>query len=174
MANVFKTIEKESGPGGPQWMSDHPNPGNRYDYINREAQMLRVTSARRDSREFQQMQSYLRTLPKAPSMEEIAKNPSAGRTSGGNVPDSRPSGGNIPRPDSRTTAYAEGNLFRVSVPSNWRELGSSSSVTFAPEGAYGAMNGNSVFTHGVEMGVSRNESHDVQTATTELLQALRQ
>src|SRR3954467_12830212 len=151
MANVFRTIEKESGPGGPQWLSDHPNPGDRYDYINREAQMLRVTSARRDSREFQQMQWSLRTLPKAPSMEEIAKNPSAGRTSGGNVPDARPSAGNIPRPDSRTTAYAEGNLFRVSVPSNWRELGSSSSVTFAPEGAYGAMNGNSVFTHGVEM-----------------------
>src|SRR6478672_11464311 len=30
MANVFKTIEKESGPGGPQWMSDHPNSRNRY------------------------------------------------------------------------------------------------------------------------------------------------
>src|SRR5204862_7386091 len=40
MANLFKTIEKESGPGGPQWMSDHPNPGNRVDYINKEAQAL--------------------------------------------------------------------------------------------------------------------------------------
>src|SRR4051794_1316342 len=44
MANVFRTIEKESGAGGPQWMSDHPNPGNRYDYITKEAQLLRVTS----------------------------------------------------------------------------------------------------------------------------------
>ena len=41
----FKTIEKESGPGGPQWMSDHPNPGNRYDYITQEAKMLRVARA---------------------------------------------------------------------------------------------------------------------------------
>jgi len=31
MANVFRTIERESGPGGPQWLSDHPNPGNRFD-----------------------------------------------------------------------------------------------------------------------------------------------
>src|SRR5262245_17756337 len=33
MANMFKTIEKQSGSGGPQWLSDHPNPGNRYEYI---------------------------------------------------------------------------------------------------------------------------------------------
>jgi hypothetical protein len=30
MANMFKTIEREGGGGGPQWMSSHPNPGNRY------------------------------------------------------------------------------------------------------------------------------------------------
>src|SRR5262245_39888784 len=180
MANVFKTIEQESGPGGPQWMSDHPNPGNRYEYINKEAQMLRVSNAQRDSRDFQQAQGYLRSLPKAPSMEEVSKNPNAGRTtgttgtSGRNMPDARPSTGNIPRPDSRTTSYSEGNLFRVSVPSNWRELGSANTVTFAPEGAYGTVNGNSGFTHGVEMGMSRNENHDLQTATDELLQSLRQ
>src|SRR5215213_5751313 len=40
MANVFKTIQKESGPGAPQWMSSHPDPGNRYEYINKEAQLL--------------------------------------------------------------------------------------------------------------------------------------
>src|SRR5262249_53024949 len=73
MANVFRTIEKESGPGGPQWMSDHPNPGNRYEYINREAQLLRITDARHDSRDFQQVQAYLRALPRAPSMEELSR-----------------------------------------------------------------------------------------------------
>src|SRR6185503_13460246 len=30
MANMFKTIEREGGGGGPEWMSSHPNPGNRY------------------------------------------------------------------------------------------------------------------------------------------------
>src|SRR6185503_16289629 len=58
--------------------------------------------------------------------------------------------------------------------SNWQELPSNNSVTFAPQGAYGTVSGSSVFTHGVEMGLSRNESHDLQTATTELLQGLRQ
>jgi hypothetical protein len=60
------------------------------------------------------------------------------------------------------------------VPSNWRELPGNNSVTFAPEGAYGAVNQQSVFTHGIEAGVSRNETHDLQTATDELVQSLAQ
>jgi hypothetical protein len=176
MANVFRTIEKESGPGGPQWLSDHPNPGNRYEYITKEAQLLHVTSARHDTQQFQGVQAHLRTLPPAPSTEEVARNRSAGRPTGtsGNVPDSPPSSGNIPRPESRTTSYTEGNLFRVKVPSNWRELSGSNAVTFAPEGAYGTVRGNSVFTHGIEIGVARSETHDLQTATSELLESLRQ
>jgi hypothetical protein len=65
-------------------------------------------------------------------------------------------------------------MFRISVPSNWRELPGSNKVTFAPEGAYGDADGQSMFTHGVEVGTSRNESHDLQTATDELLASLAQ
>ena len=175
MANVFKTIEQESGPGGPQFLSDHPNPGNRYDYINKEAQLLRVPpNPRRVTAEFQSAQGHLRELPPAPSTEEWAKNKRPVGTSGGGATGAPPSTGAIPRPDTRYTTYNEGNLFRVSVPSNWQELASNNSVTFAPQGASGAVNGNSVFTHGVQIGLSRNESHDLQTATNELLQGLRQ
>jgi Zn-dependent protease with chaperone function len=177
MANVFKTIQQESGPGGPQWMSDHPDPGNRYEYINNEARALRVTAnARRVTPEFQSAQAYLRSLPPAPSSEEVARNKNAGRTTGtsGTASGAPPRTGNIARPDSRFTSYTEGNLFKVSVPSNWREFASNNNVTFAPDGASGTVSGNSVFTHGVEIGLSRNESHDLQTATNELLQSLRQ
>ena len=172
MANVFRTIEKESGPGAPQWMSSHPNPGNRYEYINQEASKLRVEGGTRDTREFQNAQAYLRTLSPAPSAEDVARNKNAGRrpTSG----DSRPVTGNVERPDSRYQTYEEGGLFRISVPANWREMGSNNTVTFAPDGAYGTANGQSVFTHGVEVGVARNESHDLTTATNELLEGLRQ
>jgi predicted Zn-dependent protease len=176
MANLFRTIEKESGPGGPQWMSDHPNPGNRVEYINNEARLLRVPdNPRRVTAEFQSAQAHLRSLSPAPSAEDVARNRNAGRTTDGvGTSGTRPGTGTIPRPDSRTTTYTEGNLFRVSVPANWRELASNNTVTFAPDGAYGSLNGSSVFTHGAELGVSRNEGHDLQTATTELLQALRQ
>ena len=105
MANVFRTIEKESGPGGPQWMSDHPNPGNRYEYINREAQLLRVSSnARRDTGDFQEVQAHLRSMSPAPTAEEVARNRNAGRTTGsGGTPACAPTGRNVPRPDSRFT-----------------------------------------------------------------------
>src|SRR5499427_7019779 len=74
MANMFRTIEKQGGPGGPQWLSDHPNPGNRVEYITREAQVLRVENPVRDTRAFQQVQAHLHQLPPAPTTEEATRN----------------------------------------------------------------------------------------------------
>ena len=172
MANVFRTIEQETGSGGPQWLSDHPNPGDRYAYLNQEAELLHVGRVAQNTQQFQQVQAHLRTLPPALTAEEVARNSKSGRPPAGS-PDAPPRKGNIPPPDSRMASYNEGNLFHVSVPTNWRELSNNNSVTFAPTGASGTVNGASVFTHGVELGVSRNESHDLHTATTELLQSLR-
>lgn len=173
MASMFNTIEKTSGSGGPQWLSDHPNPGNRAQYIAQEAKMLRIENPIRDTRRFEQVKSHLRSLPPAPTTEQATKNAGNRRSTGGGEPDTVPTG-RVQPPSSRMTPYDEGGLFRISVPENWRELQSESSVTFAPEGAYGQYNNNSVFTHGVEAGVARNESHDLQTATDELLQSLEQ
>jgi hypothetical protein len=171
MANMFKTIEKQGGPGGPQWLSDHPNPGNRIEYITREAQALRVTNPVRDTRAFQQVQAHLHQLPPAPTTEQATRN--ARRPTGTSGRETRLPGGAVEPPSSSFRTYNGGNLFRVSVPANWRELaGGTNTVTFAPEGAYGQSNGQSVFTHGVEFGVGRNETHDLQTATDELIDSL--
>jgi hypothetical protein len=62
----------------------------------------------------------------------------------------------------------------VSVPSNWRELQENDTVTFAPNGGYGTFNGQAVYTHGIQIGTTRNESHDLQTATDELINAFAQ
>jgi hypothetical protein len=169
MANMFKTIEQQGGAGGPQWLSDHPNPGDRSEYITREAALLRVENPVRDTREFAQVQAHLKGLPRAPTTEEATRN-AAGRTSSGG--DNHPPGGVVEPPSSRQSTYNEGNLFRVSVPSNWREIQGTSAVTFAPQGAYGTIDGQSVFTHGVEIGVARNETHDLRTATDELIESL--
>ena len=175
MANMFKTIEQQGGSGGPQWLSDHPNPGDRYNYILKEAQSLRVEGGARDTRAFQTVQARLRDMPAAPTTEEATKNAGnrAPSTGGG-----RDSGtvvtGNVARPSTRYQTYSEGNVFRVSVPSNWRELPGNNSVTFAPEGGYGTLNQQSLFTHGVEAGVARNETHELQRATDELVQSLAQ
>jgi len=168
MANVFRTIEEQGGSGGPQWLSDHPNPGNRVEYITQEAEHLRVLNPVRDTRAFDDVQAHLRRLPRAPTTEEAVKTRSGGRsTSGRDVP--RPTG-RVEPPSSRYETYNEGNLFEISVPSNWRELQSNNTVTFAPEGAYAE----GIFTHGIEIGIARNETHDLQDATDELLQSLAQ
>jgi peptidase M48-like protein len=174
MANMFRTIEKTTGSGGPQWLSDHPNPGNRYEYISREAQALRVESPIRETRAFEDVQARLHSMSPAPTTEQATKN--SGRTAR-TSPSDRPVGtigGRVERPSSSFRTYNEGNVFRISVPSNWRELPANSSVTFAPEGAYGASGNQSVFTHGVEVGLARNEFDDLQTATDELIDSLRQ
>jgi hypothetical protein len=171
MANMFKTIEKQGGSGGPEWLSDHPNPGNRYEYITAEARMLRVNNPIRDAREFDQVKAHLRTMPRAMSSEEAARN-SRSRTPRGTPESVGLPSGNVEPPSSRFVQYNEGNVFRVSVPSNWRELPSNNSVTFAPEGAYGQSGNQSVFTHGIEIGITGNESHDLQTATDELIDSL--
>src|SRR5436190_12931626 len=66
MANMFQTIEKQAGGGGPEWLSDHPNPGNRSAYITKEAELIRVSTPVRVSAEFDSVKSKLRSMPKAP------------------------------------------------------------------------------------------------------------
>jgi beta-barrel assembly-enhancing protease len=171
MANMFKTIEKQGGSGGPQWLSDHPNPGNRYEYIAREAQLLQIDNPIRDTRTFEQVKAHLRQLPPAPTTEQATKSRS-GRTTGTSGRNTGVPTGRVDPPSSSFRTYNEGNLFQVSVPANWQEIQSNSSVTFAPSGAYGQNNGQTVFTHGVEFGLGRNETHDLQTATDELIQSL--
>src|SRR5437899_3048130 len=82
MANMFKTIERQGGSGGPQWLSDHPNPGNRYDYITKEAQALRVENPIRDTRGSDQVHAHLAQLPPAPTTEQATRNARNGRPAG--------------------------------------------------------------------------------------------
>jgi hypothetical protein len=77
-------------------------------------------------------------------------------------------------PSSRYKTYTEGNLFRISVPDNWKEVATSLSVKFVPDGAYGEVQGHPVFTHGVELGFTRNEIHSLQEATQEFIDGLSQ
>jgi hypothetical protein len=68
----------------------------------------------------------------------------------------------VPPPSPDFTTYLEGELVQVSVPSNWRQLPGFNAVTFAPDGAYGNAGIKSVFTHGVAMGVARNDPGDLR------------
>ena len=74
-------------------------------------------------------------------------------------------------PSSDFTTYVEGELIQVSIPSNWRELPSSNAVTFAPDGAYGNAGVKSVFTHGLGMGLIRNDKGHLQVTTDDFIES---
>jgi Zn-dependent protease with chaperone function len=176
LANMFQTIERQGGGSSGGFLSSHPSPENRYNRILQEAQYLRIENPIRDTRDFSSVQARLRSMGRAPSMQEIARSgqryPTGENT--GNYPNNPPRG-SVGYPSSRYQSYSEfGGGLRVSVPSNWRELAGGDSVWFAPEGAYGQYQNQPVFTHGVNFGVGQTQSRNLQQATNEFLNTLAQ
>lgn len=172
LANMFRTIEQQSGGSrAPEWLSSHPNPGNRYNSINREAQMLRVNNPIRNSAQFERVQSRLTGFPRAQSMEEISRNPQYGSGQAGSNPTA---GGRyssrVQYPSSRTQVYRSGNWIQLNVPNNWRSFESQGSVQFAPEGAYG----DSGITHGVMIGVAQTNGNNLRQAADQYVNGVLQ
>lgn len=177
LANMFRTIERQGGGSrGPEWLSSHPNPGNRYERINQEAQLLRVNPNRatQDTREFQQVQARLRGSGRAPSMEEIARGgqqryPDQGQQRYPERDDRYARGERVAYPSDNYRSESN-NVFRVRVPSNWREVSGGDSIIYAPDGAYGSQG----ITHGIMFGVSQTQERNFQNATRELVEGLLQ
>ena len=101
LANMFRTIEREGGKGGPQWLSSHPNPANRFEYINREAQVLNVSDPIRNTAGFTRVRAVLRDMPRARSMQEIGQS-GQGSRQGGQVP----MRGRVDPPSTRYRSYS--------------------------------------------------------------------
>jgi len=171
MANMFQTIERQGGNRGPEWLSSHPNPGNRYEAINREADMLDVRPSSGASPEFTNVQARLKQMSPAPTAQQVAR----ARQNGQRLPETSGASGRSVRvdpPSSQWRTYQPGDFLRLSVPTNWRQLGSGSTVTYAPEGGYyQGQGGQSAFTHGVELGVIDGDGAGLQRATEQLLQS---
>ncbi len=170
LANMFRTIAQQSEGGrGPQWMSSHPDPGNRYEKINQESERLRVSpNPIKVTREFSRVQERLRSLPRAPSMAEIEQ----GIKNSGGQGTNPMAGGQYSRtvayPSTRLRTY-NGNGIRLNVPSNWREF-AQGSLTFAPDGAFGDQG----ITHGVMIGVYRPQSSGLANASRDYVQSMLQ
>jgi len=189
LAHMFETIERQSGGGGgnPQWLSSHPNPGNRTQYINKEAELLTVAAVA-DASEFQPIKTAFASLPPAKSMSDLARakgQPGGGEGGGG---EGGGGGGNtggmglyagtpgqpVARPSPQYRTISGGKLFQASVPADWVNLASKSSIKVVPENGYGQLNGQTVFVCGVEFGIAQAVSRDLQEATNGWLKAVGQ
>jgi beta-barrel assembly-enhancing protease len=167
LARMFETIQKQGGGSPPQWLSSHPNPGNRTQYINAEAQQLRIGPRPSDSG-FQQARSRFASLPPARTMAEMER---GGGGNGESVPASVGRVGQpVPAPARQYRTVQGGDLFQLQVPSNWQAVPSNSSVKYVPQNGYGEYRGQVTLTHGVELGVARASSRDLNQATQTLIQ----
>ena len=172
MASMFQTIERQGGNRGPEWLSSHPNPGNRVEAINREAEMLRVERAASTNGDLADIHARLGRMSPAPTSEQVAR-AQQGRTR-------EPVGAGrrtvaVEPPAGQWQTHQPGNFLRLSVPANWRPIDGEGTVTYAPEGGYfRARNGQSAFTHGVEIGVARGNGGSLQSQTEQLLRGFAQ
>jgi hypothetical protein len=174
MARMFETIARQGGNRGPEWLSSHPDPGNRSAAIIKEAESLRVADASTSPQEFQSVKGRLARMSPAPTAQQVAQ-----QRQGQRAPQPAATGGRgmrVEPPSSQWQTYQPGQFLRISVPSNWREIGGEGAVTYAPEGGYvQAGNGRTALTHGLEVGVARGDgSTNLQQATEQLLQGFAQ
>jgi hypothetical protein len=163
MARFFQKLEAEGGARGPQFLSDHPNPGNRMKAIEEEIRYMPQRNYSADTGQLAHMKAIVAKLPppkKAPAQ--------SGASASASIPDSRPSG--------RMQQY-QGKDFGLSHPDNWKTFAGqgSTGVTIAPpSGVQQSQNGVSV-GYGVIQGYYRpkDAGASLWQATDEFVSQLR-
>ena len=158
MAVFFAKLAEEGGARGPQFLSDHPDPGNRAQAVSKEVATLQKKSFVTDSPEFRAVKQRVAGM-KPLTAQQIAE-----MQKGGVVQTTVPSGSLKP--------FSHNN-YQISYPENWQVYGDqSSSVVIAPP--------NGVSENAIANGVMINiyqpeDSHaSLDQATHELLASLHQ
>jgi predicted Zn-dependent protease len=173
LANMFRAIEAQGGGGG-GFLSDHPSAKDRYAKINQEAEHLKInTSASPNNRDFIAARQRLAGAPggQMPAEDQAYSNPTSSTE---NQPaHAKIATGRIEAPSTRYQSFDKGT-FNVSVPQNWHEVEQQNGAWFAPNGAYGTANGQTVFTHAVNLGVVQTRARNAQQATEEFINGLKQ
>jgi hypothetical protein len=138
LAHFFEKLQSASGGSHTlQFLSDHPNPGNREKAIEAEVRSLPQREYGFQTGEFQRAKA------------EVVKLPKGGQP--GNVRGSAAADPAAVRP-SRTLQPFQGRNFSLSYPSNWQVFGdqNSDSVTIAPrEALVQSSNGSTQIGYGV-------------------------
>ena len=164
MAAFFETLQAEGGRRVPEFLSDHPDPGNRVASINELIPGLSVRpDPTRDTPEFERAKARLAGRGLPASAEPARKGP---REPNEVEPDARPS-----PPDSSAAEFrAPDGSFAFAFPKNWEALtvGDSEHIV-APAGAYGRRDGAAYVTHGIFVGTVGTDGGDLAAATQAFL-----
>ena len=193
LANFFEILNKQGG-SPPQFLSDHPSPGNRSAAIDKEIRNWPRKTYQSTSSDFQSANSIAKKT-KSYTAQEIADGAKTGRWAkenmqSGAVPESmkqsvsaaaNPAAAGSPetianvtleqvRPSSDFT-QASGNGFTISYPSNWATASGQNSLTIAPKAGVGQ---NAIAYGVVISGVQDPNANSLDQAAQDLIQNLQQ
>src|SRR6266481_5637717 len=186
LSDFFAKLEQRYGAGGPQFLSDHPNPGNREQAIQREIQNWPRKNYLSSNNAFLQVKQETKGI-KAYTAQEISQGAQqhlweqhnrqngsmpagvASSSGNGNGTISNVSAGQV-TPSGQLREY-QGPGFTISYPDNWQVNSDNSSVTIAPNG--GTSGGN--VAYGVIISAIRPANgSDINQATEDLIAGLIQ
>ena len=187
LADFFQKLEQQAGGGGPQFLSDHPNPGNRRAAIEKEVSNWPPKNYVRDTQAFARAKRDASGV-KTYTGEQIAEGSKQGVWAQQNrqkavIPANLPStasegaAGNLAnvnfpqvRPARNLTRLQHG-AFSVSYPENWQVSGDrQSAVTIAPQVGVGE----GAIAYGVVIGGAQEpNAGSLDEATADLVQTLQ-
>jgi beta-barrel assembly-enhancing protease len=185
MVSFFHSLEKKDTALKTSWLSSHPAPPDRIARIEREAQLLRV-STRPTQRvaELGSVQTQLRRLGAAPTMAQIASGQTPAGT--GTV---HTAGGAVASPSTRLRSFTSGaRSYRISYPENWQaHKQGATGVVLAPDGGITQTGGRTEIVYGAILNhyepfgntssSSKTLSYlgdtSIQDATNDLLEQIR-
>jgi len=195
MAEFFQKLEQQGGGGGPQFLSDHPNPGNRVASVDREIQNWPPKNYLGTSQTFANTKQLANSIATY-TAQQIADGAKHGvwarqNASSGATPSDLPVGtstnnngasegaesGDITnvsykqvKPSGDFTRLQH-NAFNISYPSNWKTVGDqNSAVTIAPQAGVS----HRAIAYGVIVGGAQAQSASLDQAMRDLIQNLQQ
>lgn len=160
MARFFEKLESQGGGRGVQFLSDHPNPGNRVKYVQDEIRTLPQRQYTRGSGDFSRYREMAARVPLRDGQRGYVDQPS----------------GNHRHPEFPSSEFREfrGSGFRLAYPANWQTYGSEGGATLAPRDGLVQDRGGSVhIALGAIAGYFAPDSDNITTATNQLVQDLR-
>jgi Zn-dependent protease with chaperone function len=146
MPQFFETIQGKYGNGSAQFLSDHPNPGNRTEYVDQEIHSFppktHYITNTQDFRHIHQLVSGMHAY----TAKEVAsgvwkrKSPNETVSTGINQYDEQSSlGGSIDLAPPNNWTTFKGDGFNMRVPSSWGALGDRTAAMIAPPGGIGRL-----------------------------------
>lgn len=191
MAEFFQKLEKQGGRGGPQFLSDHPNPGNRVEAVDKEIANWRPKAYLPSSQAFASARQQAGSV-KAYTAQQIADGAKQGtwaqqNQQTGATPRNLPSapsdqgpggaGGGMAnvtydqiRPSSNFKSIDQSS-FAIDFPANWQAGSGQSGITIAPSAG---ISGDAVAYGVVIAGSQDSGTNSLDQATQNLIQGLEQ